>query len=350
MEKVIVSFIVPIFNGEKHLKRCIDSLLNQNIPFDMYEIVFIDDCSQDNSIDIIKECQNTYPNIKLIVNEKNLKTATACNIGVNFANGEYIWLVGQDDWIKENCLEMLFNKCVDNNLDIIVFNYNRVNEKGDKIHSAEVFKNSEVLKGDKFIRDNFSDCIQQYLLGYEWRALFKKDFLISNNIRFTDGAIYEDTTYLFKAILFADRFQSISDYLYNYRVNTNSITDINKKYRGALIYEFAFVAGNEVLELSELIKVEYNEYSQILERIAGWYFKSFSYKIIYASLKEKKTFYALVNANKNLVSNSISFTNSVYKLLVHPFTGIIITIFLKPLYLLKRKIKNRNKLPQDWCY
>ncbi len=346
----IISFVIPVYNGEKYLSKCIESICNQDMQGDICEVICVNDFSQDGSEGIIREYQKKYPNIKLINQPTNSKTGTACNVGVDNAQGKYIWIVGQDDLIAPDCLQRLIEKCESEELDVLAFNYRRINEQEEELHSAVVFQNSEVMSGHKFLETYFDTDFEHYLLGYIWRAIFRKDFLSQKNIRFKDGVIYEDTVFLFKSIFYADRIASISDFLYYYRVNSYSITDINKKYKGNLIYEFAFVAGSEVYDLANEIEGLNKKYADILYKKAIWYFQSFTYKVVGAKISEKKKFYQMIKANKNVVLYFIQFTSLKEKILIHPFLGFFLSVILKPFYILKNRLKYRNNPKQDWCY
>ncbi len=345
---MVLSFIIPIYNGEKYLNRCLDSLLSQDISSDLYEIICIDDCSVDNSRAIISEYEEKHKNVKSIFLPQNSKTGTVCNIGLSESEGEYIWIIGQDDWIEKNCLKELIDKFTSNDLDVLTFNYNRVDNTEKQLHSAIVFKDSESLNGKEFLKKYFDTDFDIYLLGYEWRAVFKRNFLINKKIGFVDGVIYEDTTFLFKAIYYSEKIASTSKFYYNYRVNENSITDVNKKYKGALIYEFAFVTGKEVQDFSKKIKEEHSRYSEVLFNKSLWYFKSFVPKIIGATIKEKRTFYHLVTNNRKYVVNLINQSEWWVRLLAMPYIGFGLVVLLKPFYLLKRKLKRKKDL--KYCY
>lgn len=350
MNNLKISFIIPLFNGEKFIAKCLDSLLNQDLTHSEYEIICVDDCSLDNSVQKVTDYQQKYDNVKLVRHKCNLKTGTTCNTGLKNACGKYIWIIGQDDWIENNCLLRLINCMEGKELDVLAFNYRRVDELENELHSATVFGETAVVKGDTFIEENFRNNFVHYLLGYEWRAIYNRNYLHTQKINFTDSAIYEDTTYLFKAIIYSNRFASIPDFVYNYRVNTRSITDVNKKYKGNLIYEFSFVAGNEVLDLADDLSEKYKEFSEILHRTAIWYFESFTYKIVAATLKEKRIFYSLMCINSIQLSKKLKMTAWYVQLLAKPILGLYFSIILKPFYLLRRKIKNRNTPKQDWCY
>jgi len=345
-----LSFIIPIYNGELYLFRCLDSLLNQGISYDKYEIICINDCSIDNSINVILNYQKKYSNIILIDLPVNSKTGTVCNIGLTNARGKYVWIVGQDDWIESYCLQKLIPLCDKNELDVISFNYRRVDELENELHSATVFTDSKVMNGNAYIKEYFGNNFEHYLLGYEWRAIYNNNYLKTKAISFTNGAIYEDTTFLFQALLFGDRVSSICDFIYYYRVNLSSITDFSKKFRGDLIYEFAFVAGNEVLELSKNLKDGHKEFSVALYKKAIWYFESFSYKVVATTYKEKRVFYSLLSKNKKTNKDLIVLTSWYIRLLSLPHIGFLCSIVLRPFYQLKRLIKYKNKTQESWCY
>jgi glycosyltransferase involved in cell wall biosynthesis len=346
--KVEISFIIPLHNGEKFLRRCFDSLLSQNIDTNLFEIVCVDDASTDETVEIVNNYILSHENIKLIQHPINLKTGSSCNTGLGNAAGNFVWIIGQDDWIEENCLGRLLQQCLEKKLDVLLFNYNRVDENGKKLDSVVVFNNEEVQRGDDFINRNFKETFPQYLLGYEWRAIFRREFLVSNKIYFTEGAIYEDTTYLFKAILFSHRMMSVPDFIYNYRVNQHSITDINKRYNGSLIYEFAFVAGKEVSDLSNEIENRYYDISKILAHTANWYFKSFTYKILPAPHAEKKVFYKKIKLNHSEIKKLIVKSPEYVKILADPIYGLVISTFLKPLYIIKSRAKGFFVPKQEW--
>ena len=346
---MLLSYIIPIYNGEKYLKKCIDSLMVQNYGEHLYEIICIDDCSIDNSTNIIKEYQKTNPVIKLIENKTNLKTGTVCNIGLDNAKGEYVWIIGQDDWIHDDSIQKLTSIVNSKQPEVIAFNYRRVDFSENELHSAEVFDNSKLVAGADYIRLKFGNAFPHYLLGYEWRAIFSREYLKKHNIRFPVGAIYEDTTFLFKAILYSHRFVAIADFLYFYRVNPHSITDYNKKHKGFLIAEFAFRTGNEVLDLANELKDTYPDFSEELYKMAKWYFNGFVPKLIGASYKEKRVFYRHIYSEVELLISASNYLKPLSNFLVKK-EGIILACVMKPVLLIKKKIIQRNILKQEWSY
>ena len=129
--KVFLSIIVPFFNVEKYIKECIHSLYSQDIPSDNYEVILVNDCSPDNSREIVVELQKEYPTLTLIDHDKNKKLGGARNSGLKVAKGDYIWFVDSDDFLKPNILNNLLEISYQNNLDVLHFDYYQYNENGE---------------------------------------------------------------------------------------------------------------------------------------------------------------------------------------------------------------------------
>ena len=317
------SFLVPIYNGERYLERLFTSLLSQDIPYLEYEIVCVDDCSKDHSGDVIEQYQTQYENIRLIRNKVNSRVATNVNTLIAAAQGQYFWIIGQDDYIEPNCLGQLYKRLEEERLDVLLFNYRRVFEDETTQSECMVFKSSQKQKGIDWIKQQFAKrdyC--QYILGYEWRAVYRTDFWKEKNIRCIDGMNYEDTIIMMKAIVNSDAVASIDDMLYNYRINSASITyrkDFVK--RGDLIYEFAFMVGQEVEDFyRELEKI--NEpiaeslYRHLLQR-----YNNFTFDLIRTPNNYKRAFYQLVKENRQYVNSKRPYLNRKARLLTSSIVG-----------------------------
>ncbi len=121
------SLIVPIYNVEKFLPQCLDSILDQDIPLEEYEIICIIDGSPDNCTNIVKEYQEKYSNIVLF-EQKNSGVSTARNNGIELSKGEYLWFIDPDDFIVSNCLKYLYDEIKKDDYDMIKFNWTRIEE------------------------------------------------------------------------------------------------------------------------------------------------------------------------------------------------------------------------------
>ena len=105
----ILSFIVPVYNVSLYVEQCIRSLYAQNIPKDDYEVIVVDDCSPDNSKDIVIGLQSEFKDLKLISLKENVKLGSARNVGLQNATGKYIWFIDSDDYIQPDVLREIVN-------------------------------------------------------------------------------------------------------------------------------------------------------------------------------------------------------------------------------------------------
>lgn len=213
-----LSIIVPFYNVEPYIEECIRSLYNQDIPWEEYEVICVDDCSPDSSRSIVKRLQIEFPTLKLICHDENKKLGGARNTGLKVAQGKYIWFVDSDDYIYPNVLRLLLETAEKNALDILQFDHVR-----GGFDSNKAIKLKEVTNGEVYLfKDLKSDWV--YKIGGAWKQFFSRDFLEKNQLQYVEGTMYEDTDYLLHAFLLAEKVQHVSVDAYNYRVNNDSIT------------------------------------------------------------------------------------------------------------------------------
>src|SRR5690554_3713943 len=113
-----ISLIIPVYNVEKYLEKCLNSCMNQDISEEEYEIIIVNDGTKDSSLSIALKFEQKYKNIK-VYSQENQGLSAARNKGLSLAKGEYVWFIDSDDWIKENCLKSITDKCFKENLDAL---------------------------------------------------------------------------------------------------------------------------------------------------------------------------------------------------------------------------------------
>lgn len=339
MKPLLLSYIIPIYNGEKFLKQCLDSIINQGLASKDYEIICADDCSKDRSRDILLDYAFNYGSIKYLFNERNLKTSSSLNNALEIACGKYIWIIGQDDTIEPNSADKLLNLCESEELEVLAFNYNRVDSNDCILTSDKPFIDVPKQDGETFIKTYFYDTFCVYLLGYEWRAIYNRDFLTQHNIKFPDNTIYEDTIFMFNAFWQAKSMKTIEECLYNYRQNEASVTDVTKRYQAFRIFDF-FMVHDEVLRFSE--KVDDEHVRRRLIDMSKYYLLSFTYTITPSVWKEKKIFYSLVQKNWRVIQNNKYIMSFYVRILLHPRFGLVLTSLLKPLFMLKHQFGKKR--------
>lgn len=333
-----LSIIVPVFNGEKCLPRLVESLQNQNVPREDYELLFVDDGSTDGSVALIEHYASLFANVRLYKHETNRRLAASCNTGIDNAQGAYLWIVDQDDWIEPDTMGLLLQNAESQQLDLFLFNYKRVSEDGKTIDNVQVFKDSKVQDGISFLSTYFTTDFDLYLLGYRWRSLFSKKFLNSQKIRFVDGMMYDDTTILLKSIVLSNKMASTSRCCYNYCVYENSIT-YSKAKKGDRIFEFAFLVGNEVEDFSKTLRTINTSWGNILINRAKKYYNSFIIDLLRTSKIERKKFYELVKTRSDIVCDAKAYIKFMGKLLLMPFIGRFLAEGLSFVYKKRHGIK-----------
>lgn len=209
-----VSIIVPVYNTEKYLHKCLDSLVNQTL--DDIEIVIVNDGSKDSSPEIIKEYMDKYPGKFNYASQENSGQAVARNKGVLMATGDFIGFLDSDDAAKPDMFEKMFKKAVETNSDMVVCDYEYITDKQTILKQVKTFKDQ---------RDMFIDCFVD-----PWNKLFKASVLKDNGITFPEGYFYEDTGWFIKCIPFVKKTEKINEVLVeHYKREGSSMTALDDK-------------------------------------------------------------------------------------------------------------------------
>lgn len=216
MEKDLISVIVPVYNIERYLPRCIDSILDQT--YKNWEAIFINDGSTDNSLIILEKYKKRDERIK-IIDKKNAGSGAARNDGIESSKGEYIAFLDSDDWYEKNFLEKLYNNLIENNSDVAMCNpkmtYDNIT-KNKKINTY-FFNEIELNKTPEKI-------LWILAMPVVWNKLYKKEIIIKNRIKFPNCSFCEDVEFLYKTFLYVNKVSKVEDTLYNYYQREDSVT------------------------------------------------------------------------------------------------------------------------------
>ncbi|MFR1776844.1 MAG: glycosyltransferase family 2 protein [Clostridia bacterium] len=240
-----ISVIIPVYNTEKYLKRCFDSVIEQNYP--NVELVIINDGSKDNSEIIIKEYKDKHPDLISYYKKDNTGVADTRNFGIEKATGDYIMFLDSDDYIDKALFKNLENY-INNEVELIKFKLQRVDDSGKtlEIVPGATF---ETKTGEEGFNDLYSTDV---LLDSPCVYLIKKDIFVRNNLKFAVGTEHEDFGLIPFIIVFAKTMASINFYGYYYVQSDNSITrnedynkTIKKAYDALKHYDNAIKLTNE---------------------------------------------------------------------------------------------------------
>ena len=223
-----LSVVVPVYNVESYLPKCIDSLLNQDLTEDEYEIILVDDGSTDRGGAICDQYASRHPHVS-VLHQPNGGLSAARNSGIDMAQGNYVMFVDSDDYLDPNVLKALVDKVEADGLDVLRFNYRNVNER------YEAFEPNKVSKPFMDYRDEVCDgltfLVERLGFGcYAWQFVVRRGLL--DACRFKKGIYLEDTEWTPRLLAEAQRVTSTDLIVYNYLQREGSITqnkDTEKK-------------------------------------------------------------------------------------------------------------------------
>ena len=220
MEHKKVSIIIPVYNSEKFLKKCIDSVVNQTLT--EIEIIIVNDGSTDGSLNILKDYDSVYTNI-ILLDQENAGYSATVNRALNIAGGEYIAFVDGDDYIEYDALETLYLEASTGNFDLIIYNWDRVDSNGHLIsyNDHSNFAN-QLLDRNEIIQEFFLNS-RELVEGYSWNKLIKRDLFNEFNIRYPNMN-YSDMPAMFKVLTKMNKCKYINKPLYHYVQNNTSIS------------------------------------------------------------------------------------------------------------------------------
>ena len=215
--KPILTVVIPVYNVEKYLKRCIDSVLVQE--WKNYDILLVDDGSTDNSPQICEDYAKAYDIIS-VIHKENGGLSEARNTGISNAEGEYVYFLDSDDWIEPNTFSDLAEVIESDQYDIISFNQEFVKSEHDIIKSDS--KRTKRLTGKEALIDMFS---YGFITGFANDKIYRKALFTKNNIQFPVGKYYEDLGTNYKLFLAAKKIYATNQKYYHYLIdNPDAIT------------------------------------------------------------------------------------------------------------------------------
>ena len=242
-----VSIVVPVYNVEKYLSRCLDSLLNQTLKD--IEIICVEDCSIDNSKSILKDYKQRDSRIKILYNKFNSGLSTTRNNGLKVSKSDYIMFCDSDDFYDQNMSLRLYNAINDCNCEMAVCGTNIIYEDKRGLAYKESDKDYYAIKYDGLVKVTNDVVLNTDVSA--WNKIYKKEIVEENNITFPDGLLFEDAYFYFCYTIFCKNIFFIKDKFYNYVRRENGIMSnlIEKKinsraiehlYIAEKIYDFLF--------------------------------------------------------------------------------------------------------------
>lgn len=239
---MLVSIIIPVYNVEKFIIKCLESVYQQT--YKNIEVILVNDCSPDNSIKVVEDYlknKENYYTTSIIRHKENKGLSESRNTGTDNANGDYIYYLDSDDWISDNCIELLLKSAINYNSNVVIGGTicYLEKEKIEKLvfpltNTKEFLENNEVFEG---------------FTQYQWpviapNKLYDKSFLIENNLSFEPGLLAEDELWSFQWAQVAERISFVNENTYYYLLRDNSIISTKTKKN----FEDLFIILNKFSE------------------------------------------------------------------------------------------------------
>lgn len=212
-----VSIVVPVYNGEKYIEKCINSILKQT--YKNVELIIIND----GSVDKTKKILDKYSDSIIVINKKNTGVSDSRNVGIDKATGDYIMFCDADDWLCDDTIEIAVNKI--NNYDAVRFSHYVVknNQINKKENSDDVYSDIDLVVNDN--KELVKNLLENKTEGHLWNYLLRTEVIKDNKIYFDDDLFYqEDVVFLLEYFFKIKKLKVISTPLYNYYKNFDSVT------------------------------------------------------------------------------------------------------------------------------
>ena len=214
-----LSIIVPVYNAEKWLRRCVDSLLNQELPSDGYEIILVDDGSKDGSPQICDDYAAAHTGLVHVIHQPNGGVSMARNAALDVAVGDYVIFVDADDYIERNCLKEVVEKARCSNSDILFYRHRVITEQSERIMNSvpSGITEREVCTGEVYVLNGGN-------MGSIWRGMYPRDVIEKLGLRFYPNITHQDVLFNFQILPFVEKIAFSDVLVYNYVYEGESLT------------------------------------------------------------------------------------------------------------------------------
>lgn len=329
----LISIIIPIYNSERYLKRCLDSVVSQSLK--EIEIICIDDYSMDKSVDIVEDFMKSDARVKLFKNKRNKGVSFCRNYGIKIANSDYIGFVDSDDSIDINMYKTMYELAKKDDSCMVICNFRVIDKFGIKDFKS-FFKNQtkELL---------FKNILSKELMPHPWNKIYKKKLFLKNKIKYLENRVYEDAEATHKLIYYANKISISEEVLYNYYINPNSITtSFSNKKIDDIFYVLA--STKKFLKYENIFEIYKKEYLNMIRICIDNVFYHLTNQEINIGAKLENLLYLWKNINNYKDIKSIHY----HAIIVWIYKSFIIlkdelnylNKFIKCLNFDKSKIKN----------
>lgn len=263
-----VSIVIPVYNAEEYLRRCLDSIINQS--YKNIEVIALNDGSNDSSWDILLEYKDKYPTLIFPVNQKNMGVSRTRNKGIKIASGDYLMLLDNDDYLDLDYVEKFVTIILESDADLVIGGYRRPDKSGKIV---------ELVTLDQ-------GAYSKYKIVAAWAKIYRLDYIKKNKIEFLVSNIGEDIHFTIQAVSLTNKL-IITDYVgYNWFYNEDSVSNTaHKNMNNNLQFDLLLNKTFTAIENKVSLQDPYIEYYFI--KLTIWFFMYASRGANYNIIKEK---------------------------------------------------------------
>lgn len=215
-----LSIIIPVYNVEKYIRACVESILSQGLDEECYEIIIVNDGTKDKSMEIIADIIQAHKNIT-VINQENQGLSVARNNGIAAAKGKYILMPDSDDLLIENSLKPLLEKALESQADLVVADFLKMSN--EEILNLQDIQQNDFSIQEKTGEELFLEDLSPYAC-FVWHSLYRRQFLLDNHLKFIPGIYIQDVPFTHECYIRAKRCLKINWYLNIYRRHESSAT------------------------------------------------------------------------------------------------------------------------------
>lgn len=338
-----ISVVVPVYNVEKYLRECLDSLANQT--FEDFEVICVNDGSDDSSHDILEEYASEDERFK-IVSQENKGLSGARNTGMNYIKGRYLLFLDSDDWLELNALELLYNHANALNSEMVIFPYRYFNQETKQYEENDFTKLNmfdSSVDNKNFNYKNIPETV--FRIPHESIKLYDVKTLKKLAVKFPEGLNYEDAYFFYKIFFKLNKVSIIRTPIYNYRIRNDSIctTGTEKSFDIFKILTSIenFLKEDEIYEsfkdefiLFTVINLKF-VYLRLDERFRDRYLEKIKKNYEFFSLNQvnknhlatwhfdDRAFYQAIDVSNNGIEFELNYKKLYYEFLANHYEGVI---------------------------
>ena len=299
MKKPTFSIIIPLYNVEKYLEQCLQSILVQT--FKDFELICVDDASTDRTLEIVEKFAKQDETLakllvdydQIIKNTTNLRQGACRNLGINIAQGEYLCSFDSDDWLESNLLEKVYKAFKDNDVDSVwykIWQYNDSTKEIDELSTC-------LVKNQKELDEGVFELLPKEIFNYvvfPWNKAYRTDFIKKNNIFWLPNVSYDDVYFYAHFYTLSKKAYMISDRLYYHRIRNDSIIGTQNKqllrdkemYKTLIEVYKLILQNNDFKDYKESVLELGLRYKLQIQRESYTPFVEFDYKNFLSEVRE----------------------------------------------------------------